>query len=164
MDRTDLADLFDYDRWATQRLLDAAAGIDSDAYARNLGFGFGGLRGTLVHLYASQRLWLSRWKGNSPKTSIGEDQVPTLDALREQWEAYRIELEDFMRFLSDDNMREKFSYLDTHGNFQEQPLYQQMLHVIHHATYHRGQAAAILRLLGVAPPNTDLRTFLQGQQ
>jgi uncharacterized damage-inducible protein DinB len=121
----------------------------------------GGLRGTLVHLYASQRLWLSRWKGNSPTSTIGETDVPTLAALRDQWDAYRVELEDFMRFLNDENMREKFSYVDTRGQFQEQPLYQQMMHVLTHSIHHRGQASAALRLLGVEPPPIDWRVFLQ---
>ena len=34
-----------------------------------------------------------------------------------------------------------------------------MLHVVNHATYHRGQVASKLRLLGLAPPITDLAAW-----
>jgi len=160
MDRTDLADLFDYDAWATKRLLDAAAALPPEHYTQDLGSSFGSLHGTLVHIYAAQRLWLDRWKGNSPKAMLGADQIPTLDDLRTRWETYRIEFEDFIRFMNDDNMKEKFSYVDFQGQFREMPLHLQMLHVIMHSTYHRGQAAVLLRQIGAEPPETGLMTHL----
>lgn len=36
-----------------------------------------------------------------------------------------------------------------------------LLHVVNHATYHRGHAADILYYLDVFPPTTDLPVFLQ---
>jgi uncharacterized damage-inducible protein DinB len=164
MDRTDIADLYDYDAWAAKRILEAAAALSPEQYAQDLGASFGGLRGALVHSYAAQRLWLDRWKGNSPKALLGEAQIPTLDALRERWETYRVEFEDFIRFMNDDNMKEKFSYVDFQGKFQEMPLHLQMLHVILHAAHHRGQTLSILRQLGAQPPNTDFMTFLKEKQ
>ena len=161
MDRNDIADLYDYDKWAAQRILAAASSLGPEPYAQDLGASFGGLHGALVHIYAAQRLWLDRWKGNSPKAMLAVEQLPTLDVLKERWESYRVEFEDFIRLMNDDNMKEKFSYVDFQGQFQEMPLHLQMLNVILHAAHHRGQASMLLRQLGVEPPDTGFMTFLK---
>jgi uncharacterized damage-inducible protein DinB len=160
MDRNDIADLYDYDAWATNRLLAAVAALPVEHYQQDLGSSFGSLHGTLVHMYAAQRLWLDRWKGNSPKAMLGTDQIPTLDDLRTRWETYRVEFEDFIRFMNDDNMKEKFSYVDFQGQFREMPLYLQMMNVVLHTAHHRGQAAMLLRQLGAEPPETGYMTLL----
>jgi uncharacterized damage-inducible protein DinB len=40
------------------------------------------------------------------------------------------------------------------------PLVQQMLHVVNHATLHRGQVVGMMRQLGITPPPTDLLFYL----
>jgi uncharacterized damage-inducible protein DinB len=47
-------------------------------------------------------------------------------------------------------------YKDLKGNPHSTPVWQIALHVVNHATLHRGQAMSLLRQLGVAPPPTDL--------
>jgi uncharacterized damage-inducible protein DinB len=36
-----------------------------------------------------------------------------------------------------------------------------VLHVVNHGTYHRGNVAAMMYQLGVAPPTTDLPVYLR---
>jgi uncharacterized damage-inducible protein DinB len=47
-------------------------------------------------------------------------------------------------------------YQDLKGNPHRTPIWQIALHVVNHATLHRGQAMSLLRQLGVPPPPTDL--------
>ena len=164
MDRSDIADLYDYDAWATKRLLDAAAALPAEQLTQDLGASFGSLFGTLVHTFAGHRLWMDRWKGNSPKAMVGPDRIPTLGDLQQRWEHYRVEFEDYIRLMNDDNMKEKFSYVDFQGQFREMALHWQMLHVVMHSAYHRAQAAAQLRQLGAEPPETGLMTYLMEKQ
>ena len=42
------------------------------------------------------------------------------------------------------------------GKQYESPVWQIVLHVVNHATLHRGQVVAMLRQLGMTPPGTDL--------
>jgi uncharacterized damage-inducible protein DinB len=51
------------------------------------------------------------------------------------------------------------SYRDLKGNPWRTPLWQIVLHVVNHATHHRGQAAGFLRALGHAPPPLDLIAY-----
>ena len=45
------------------------------------------------------------------------------------------------------------------GDPFETPLWQIVLHVVNHATLHRGQVMAMLRQLGIPPPPTDLISY-----
>ena len=50
-------------------------------------------------------------------------------------------------------------YVNLRGETWEYALWQQMLHVVNHASYHRGQVVTMLRQLGAPPPTTDFLVF-----
>src|SRR5688572_21545704 len=75
----------DYTYWASDRLLDAARPLTDDELTRDLGTSFGGVIGTLVHIFQADRIWLSRVSG-APRTTLAEpDEVWTLDSLQAAW-------------------------------------------------------------------------------
>jgi uncharacterized damage-inducible protein DinB len=45
------------------------------------------------------------------------------------------------------------------GKMARTPAWQIVLHVVNHATLHRGQVVGMLRQMGIAPPHTDLMFF-----
>ena len=45
------------------------------------------------------------------------------------------------------------------GKTARTPAWQIVMHVVNHATLHRGQAMGMLRQMGMAPPHTDLMMF-----
>ena len=55
----------DYTYWASDRLLDAARPLSEDELTRDLGNSFGGVLGTLVHIFQGDRVWLSRVSGSA---------------------------------------------------------------------------------------------------
>jgi uncharacterized damage-inducible protein DinB len=59
----DIQTLYDYNYWATERILRTAAGVTDEQFATPTRFPWGSLRGTLVHILAGERFWLSRWQG-----------------------------------------------------------------------------------------------------
>jgi uncharacterized damage-inducible protein DinB len=50
-------------------------------------------------------------------------------------------------------------YQDMKGNSYTSTLWEIVLHVVNHATHHRGQVAGFLRTLGHTPPPLDLIRF-----
>ena len=58
--------------------------------------------------------------------------------------------------LTDADIERVIEYKALDGKPLRTPLWQIILHVVNHATLHRGQAMAMLRQLGVKPPGTDL--------
>lgn len=131
MTRQDLITLCNYDRWATHRILEAVASLNPEQYSKDLGSSFGGIRGTLVHIYAADWIWLERWKGESPtELPKADERLPTVPVLRQRWDALRSERDDFMRSLTDEKLNAPLSYRDTKGNSYCQPLRQLIQHVI----------------------------------
>ena len=56
-----------YNCWANERLYGCAAQLTPGALAEDRGAFFGSLLGTLNHLLVTDRLWLSRLEGTSPR-------------------------------------------------------------------------------------------------
>lgn len=155
----DIHTLFDFDHWATERILDVVATLSEEQYTKNLNSSHGGVRGTLVHYYGAEWIWLQRWKGTSPSALSTEEEIPTFPQLREQWSAVRLELNRFLNSLTEEQLQSPLTYKDLRGNQYTQPLWQQMQHLINHSTYHRGQVVTLLRQLGVKPVATDLIAY-----
>ncbi len=155
----DIKTLFDFDQWATNRILEIVATLPDDQYSKNLGSSHGGIRGTLVHYYGAEWIWLERWKGASPSSLIKEDDIPTFPLLKEKWNALRQELNHFVQSLTEEKLQSPISYKDLKGNQHTQQLWHQMQHLVNHSTYHRGQVVTMLRQLGVKPVATDLINY-----
>jgi uncharacterized damage-inducible protein DinB len=158
MKGTDLLHVFDYDEWATTTLLDAVAQLGPAEINKDLGTSFQSLHGTLVHLYGAQALWLSRWKG-SPIGMATPEKVPNLADLRRRWLELYSQMRDYIRTLTDEQLRENFTYKDLTGKEWSHPLFQQIEHLAFHSMYHRGQVVTLLRQLGQTPPHTDLIVY-----
>ena len=160
MDRSEALSLFDYDRWASAKQLEVVKNLSDEHYEKDLGSSHGGIRGTLVHIYGAQQVWLARWKGTSPPGLPGITEAPTRRMLGDKWHALRMELNEFVSGLSDEQLRAPLAYKDLKGNPNQQPLSNLIRHVINHSTYHRGQVTTMLRQVGVAPPpSIDLITY-----
>ena len=151
--------LFDFDKWATNRTLEIVATLNEDQYSRNLNSSHGGVRGTLVHTYGADRIWLERWKGTSPTALIKEEDIASFQSLQERWASLRVQMDQFSQSLTEDKLQSPLSYKDLKGNAYSQILWQQMQHLINHSTYHRGQVVTMLRQLGVKPVATDLIAY-----
>ncbi|MEM7211241.1 MAG: DinB family protein, partial [Pseudomonadota bacterium] len=71
-----------YNIWANNRLYDAALALPDDDYRKDLGAFFKSVHGTLNHLYGTDMIWMSRFRGlpNPPWTldHIAHDDLPCL--------------------------------------------------------------------------------------
>ena len=159
MKGTDLIHIWEYDEWATNKLLDAAGKLDGAAFDKDLGASFRSLHGTFAHILAAQRLWLARWQGSAPTGLMSAEETPTVADLRNGWQTLYSELKAFISPLTDQQLHSPFDYRDMRGNPWSEPLYQQIEHLAFHSMYHRGQITILLRQLGQTPPQTDLIVY-----
>lgn len=160
MKRTDeFRELFAYNRWANQAILDAAASLTDEQFARDLGSSFPSVRDTLVHVMSAEWVWLSRWRGISPTAMPESWKRLDLAGLREQWVELDAALRAFVDALSEPDLDARVAYRNLAGDPFSEPLAQLLRHVVNHSTYHRGQVTTMLRQLGAQPPATDLVRF-----
>ncbi len=154
----ELRELFAYNRWANERVLDAAAKLDESAFGRPLGSSFGSVRDTLAHVLAADWAWLERWRGRSPATPPAWD-ASTLAAIRSRWAELEREREAFVAGLTDADLERELAYRTLSGAAVRNTFSEMLRHVVNHSSYHRGQVVGMLRQLGAEGVNTDLIAY-----
>ena len=155
----ELRTLFAYDSWANDLLLQVIKALPEEAVRRDLGTSHQSLLGTLVHIVAAEEIWLSRWKGAPRSKLTCLEEIASLDALLEWWRTVRAERDSYIASLGEADLEREMEVTSPAGATYRHRYADMFRHLANHSTYHRGQAAAMLRQLGEKPPSTDLIRF-----
>ena len=155
----EIQELYEYNRWANHRVLDATAALSPEQLTRDLGNSFPSVRDTLVHMMGAEWIWLSRWNGVSPSGPPTDIDVSTHSAIRAAWQRIESDQARFLDGLTAEHLRGVVHYRNMAGAAFANPLWQLMRHVVNHASYHRGQITTMLRQLGAGAVSTDLIVF-----
>ena len=81
MTKDDIQLLYEYDRWANNRVLQAVSTLSVEEFTRDLGGSFRSVRDTLVHNIGCEWGWLTIWKEPSPSSAFVTDLWTRLGAL-----------------------------------------------------------------------------------
>jgi uncharacterized damage-inducible protein DinB len=148
--------LYDYTLWADGRMFEAASKLGPDLWTKDMGSSLKSARDTVVHIASAQWIWISRWKGESPKAMWTATEYPTQASVQARWGPLRSDLASFVEEQTEESLRKPLSYRNLKGDPFTYPLGHLMLHLTNHSTYHRGQVTTLLRQLGAQPVSTDL--------
>jgi uncharacterized damage-inducible protein DinB len=163
MDLETILELYEYNRWANARSLQAASTVSPEDFTKEVGGSFASLRGTLAHVYGAEWIWLERWRGTSPRKLPFALDFPDVESIRSRWQDVEREQKKFLDGLDGARLAEVISYVNLKGETFAYPLGRMLQHVVNHSTYHRGQVATILRQLGATPLSTDLLLYDDGR-
>ncbi len=159
-----LRELFDYNRWATAKMLDAVAPLTEEEFRRPIGGSFGSVSGTLVHAYGADWVWLERLHGRSPRALPEGEDLLGFEEIRKRWAAVEDERDAFLAAVTPERLDEWISYVNFAGESCRYRLSEVLFHVANHLTYHRGQVATLLRQLGKPAVATDYLRLLDAQR
>lgn len=159
MHASDIQTLYDYNCWANDRILSAAASVPVELFA-SARLGYCGLRDTLVHIFGAEQRWRLRWQGVLSNPMPTAEGIPTLLVLRELWEEEKPQMHAYLRTLSDSDLSDTFSYHTAKGRVIRNTRWHTMAHMINHGTQHRGELALLLSELECSPGNIDLNVFV----
>jgi uncharacterized damage-inducible protein DinB len=149
-----LASMFEYNRWADERLLTACGQLTEEQYAREIGGSFPSIRATVAHHAGALRAWGTRFEGGQVTALPSESEVPDVEtALRLVVEGYETLVREAGR--AGEELNQIFTYRSLRGFMVSLPRWALLRHVVNHGTYHRGQIANMMRQVGAAPPSTD---------
>ena len=153
--------LVDYHYWARDVILDAVTEVPREKFLQPVESSFKSLRDTVAHIYAADLVWYKRWIGTSTSL-IPYDQFPDATSIRTAWKDLEIEVRQFVDNLGEDGVDRLWGYKLLSGAPDTAPFWQMLVHVVNHASYHRGQVTTLLRQLGASPPrSTDMITFFR---
>jgi len=121
--------------------------LDQEQLHREMNVSHKSIFETLSHIHQADRAWLGRITG----ATIFKD-----EPLEIAWPKIQQRWEEWSDGLTDSDLPRVIAYRDMRGNAWESALYEIVMHVVNHATLHRGQVMAMFRQIGVQPPPTDL--------
>jgi uncharacterized damage-inducible protein DinB len=64
-------------------------------------------------------------------------------------------MREYLTGLDEEALARPLTYMNFQGEPWTYPLWEMIAHVLNHQSYHRGQVATLLRMLGVQPPHVD---------
>lgn len=147
-----------YMQWADERILESVAQVPHDQALADRASSFGGILGTLQHIYRSERAWLLRLTTDPAAQAAAVDAPPDPIFVKAVWPRLHSEWIEWAESVTDWNI--VLAHRNQKGEEFRLPRWQIVLHVINHATYHRGQITTMLRQAGAAPPPpTDLIAY-----
>ncbi len=148
--------------WANKRIITALLQPDESALDKEMISSFPTIKATVYHVWSAESIWLQRllhaeepiwWQGIF---------TGTFQEACKAWEETSETLIQFIEQRSDDLLKEVLKYHDRSNNAHHTPVYQVLLHVFNHSTYHRGQLVTMLRQTGVKEiPGTDFILFVR---
>jgi len=144
-----LQQLSSYHIWANQLLLDQISQLTEEQQTQEVPSSFNSLYKTVVHVWDAESIWWQRLKlseriirpSEAFKGNI-KDAASNLLHQNKQWNEWIINAQEHM-------LQHVFLYQNTKREQFKQPVYQMLLHVFNHGTYHRGQLVTMLRQLGI---------------
>ena len=151
-----LCEYADYHLSANRILGEFISGLDPQFHTRVVAGSFPSLHKTLQHMWDADGIWWQRMHGvkNTERYGSGftgdtSELLPHLLSLDEQWVNYT-------SLLDMNQLQSEFHYSNTKGEPFVQPLYQILLHLFNHGTYHRGQLVTMMRAMEITGiPATD---------
>ena len=146
--------LYEYDRWATTKVLNVLDGLEPAVWSRPNAVGDMSLGLVLVHQLGAAQRWRvafqTRGEGDGPKPE--DEPLPPLAELQQRWEAEWGEVDSWLPTLTDEFVGLVFEGV---------PVWQMLVHVTNHGTQHRAEAAALLTGMGRSPGELDMINYAE---
>ena len=167
MTKDDIQLLYEYERWANTRVLQAVSALSAEQFTHDLGGSFRSVRDTLLHIIGGEWVWLAYWKEppySSPRLEdlrkrrdvlFNPETFPTVAAVLSKWLEVEAEQAEFVNQVTNESLEKMLPFRTTQIR-----LANLMQHLANHSTYHRGQVALMMRQLGAEPLATDFHVFL----
>jgi uncharacterized damage-inducible protein DinB len=157
-------ELYEYNRWANERLWLAMTTLDEEQLKGDMHNGLGSILITLLHMVNGTRIWRLYWLGSSPTGSLLLDDFPTLQAIRARWQVENDELTRFLAHLQDTDLLRELHYVRSSQPEKtlRMPLWRSLVHVINHHTQHRSEIALHLTALNHSPGELGMNVFWEG--
>lgn len=145
-----------YNTWANQKLSLFILSLSEDKQKIEVASSFSSLYKTVLHMWDAESIWWQRMKLHEriiiPSENFNGTMQDVVNGLYQQ----NVLWEQWISNASPAALEHVFQYFNSKRESFKQPIYQMLLHVFNHGTYHRGQLVNILRQLDIEKiPQTD---------
>ena len=151
-----LSQLAAYNIWANQKLLEVILALPEEKQKQEMPSSFKSLYTTVFHMWDAESIWWQRMKLHEriirPSDNFNSSMKDIVNGLHQQNQQWQ----EWVNTATEPMLDHVFQYYTAKNEMYKQPIYQMLLHVFNHGTYHRGQLVNMLRQLGIEKiPATD---------
>ncbi len=154
-----------YNVWANHRLVECLQDLPEEMLTKEFPGSFPSLHLTLLHIWDAESIWWQRIRLQEhvswPSASFKGNTRDLGAALLHQGRLWH----GWVQNASEAALQHVFQYYNTKRELFKQPVYQVLLQLFNHSTYHRGQLVSLLRQAGMQKiPNTDYITWSRSRK
>lgn len=149
--------LLDFHCWRQEKIGALLREVDAQFFSQQLNGSFGSLYIILKHLVWAEKVWLGRVNPNEV-AAMRELDVP---GLIDEWKALTEKWTQQLKDSQVEDFDSKISYFNTTGEHFENSLFEIVVHLIDHSTYHIGQMMNAVRSFGIDPVSTNYIHYLR---
>ena len=151
-----------FNHWANQRISYEIMGMDENLHQQLVKSSFPNLYATMLHLWDVESAWYQRIHGHEqimmPSKNFNPNMKETINGLLNQSQQWIHHIQS----ISETDLQGMISYKNMAGVPYTEHLFQLMLHLFNHQTYHRGQLVTMMRELGEEKfSSTDFITWVR---
>lgn len=145
-----------YNVWANQTLLKPVLAMDEVLQQQIIASSFNSLQTTFLHIWDAESAWWQRVKLQEqiivPSVALQPTMQDIANGLADQSKQWEV----WVKQSKENMLQHVFGYHNLKGEYFKNPIWQTVIHVFNHGTYHRGQIVTMLHHLEVKKiPNTD---------
>ena len=149
-----------YTIWANQRIFECILGLSEEQAGQEITSSFPSLKKTVLHMWDAESIWWQRLKLSERISRPSENFTGNMAELVKSLGRQSAEWLEWVENATEPQLQHVFAYQNTRKEQFKQPVYEMLLHLFNHGTYHRGQLVTLLRHLGVEKiPETDFIVF-----
>lgn len=138
-----------FNHWANEKITEVILKLDGNTQQQIVASSFPNLYATVLHMWDAESAWWQRIKLYEkivlPSENFNQGMQEVVNGLQQQDRLW----EDWISNATLPALEHVVAYHNSKREQFKQPVFQIILHVFNHCTYHRGQLVTMLRTLGV---------------
>ncbi len=152
-----------YRRWANKILIAKLKEVPEEVLSKDMKSSFGSIYKTLYHVANADNTWWQRLHLKEYAAPLPSEVETDLEKLSEMIIRMSDQWVEWVNKAGDVKLQHVIEYRNSKKEAFKQPVYEILLHVFNHQTYHHGQIICMLRQQHVAKlPATDFIAFTRG--
>ena len=135
-----------YNLWANKKMLEQISLLSEEQINKEIASSFPSLYKTVMHMMEVENVWWERLKLVEYTTLSGWF-TGNFEALSKKLLEISAQWQSWIQNANEVNLTHVFAYQNSKREHFKQPVYEMLLHLFNHQTFHRGQLVTMLRQL-----------------
>ena len=148
-----------YNLWANKKIIETANQLSEEQINKEIVSSFPSVYKTVLHLMEVENVWWERLL-LAEHTTLSGWFTGNFDELSKKLLELSMQWQTWIQNANEVNISHVFAYQNSKKEHFKQPVYEMLLHLFNHQTFHRGQLITMFRQLGLDKiPPTDFIVF-----